>query len=136
LNEAERDELAAELAKAWLWENRDQWGLLVWAKLKKFWSPVLHQPDCLARWAMLLSWGLVLPLALPALVVTSWSFARDRNAGLIVHMLILSAVTAYLIIYVVPRYRFPIEPFFIVLATVTVDWLAVHLPAPRAIKGG
>ena len=45
LNEAERDKLAAQLARAWLWENRDQWGLLVWTKLKKFWSPVLHQPD-------------------------------------------------------------------------------------------
>src|SRR5262249_27064642 len=117
-------------AKAWLWENRDKWGLLVWTKIKKFWSPVLHQPDRLARWAMLLSWGLVLPLALPALVVTSWTFARDRNAGLMVHMLILSAVAAYLVIYVVSRYRFPIEPFFIVLAAVTVDWLAIHLSTP------
>ena len=135
LNEAERDELAAQLARAWLWENRDQWGLLVWTKLKRFWSPVLHQPDRLARWAMLLSWGLVLPLALPALVVTSWSFARDRNAGIIVHFIIMSAIAAYLIVYVVPRYRFPIEPFFIVLATVTVDWLAIRLSTPRAAKG-
>src|SRR5262249_45860302 len=98
LNEAERDELAAQLAKAWLWEDHGKWGLLVWTKIKKFWSPVLHQPDRLARWAMLLSWGLVLPLALPALVVTSWTFARDRNAGLMVHVLILSAVAAYLVV--------------------------------------
>ena len=67
------------------------------------------------------------------LVVTSWSFARDRNAGIIVHFIIMSAIAAYLIVYVVPRDRFPIEPFFIVLASMTVDWLAIrggwrHLP--------
>jgi 4-amino-4-deoxy-L-arabinose transferase-like glycosyltransferase len=134
LNEAERDELALQMAKAWLWGNRDQWGFLVWTKFKKFWSPVVNQPSRLAHCAMLLSWGLVLPLALPALVVTSWSFARNRNIGLIVHMIIVSALAAYLIIYVVPRYRFPIEPFFIILATVSVDWLAIHLSAKRAIK--
>jgi 4-amino-4-deoxy-L-arabinose transferase-like glycosyltransferase len=134
LNEAERDELALRMAKAWLWENRDRWGLLVWTKIKMFCSPVLHQPDRLARWAMLLSWGVVLPLALPALVVTSWSFTRDRKPGVIVQMLILSSIGAYLIVYVVPRYRFPIEPFFIVLATATVDWLVIRVSAQRAIK--
>jgi hypothetical protein len=135
LNEAERDELAAQLAKAWLWENPNQWGLLVWTKLKKFWSPVLHQPDRVARWAMLLSWGLVLPLALPALVVTSWSFARDRNAGIIIHLIIISSIVAYLVIYVVPRYRFPIEPFFIVLASMTIDWATSRMVMCREPAG-
>jgi hypothetical protein len=131
LNEAERDELAAQMARAWLRDNRDQWGRLVWIKLKKFWSPVLHQPDRLARWAMLLSWGLVLPLALPALFVTSWSYARDRNAAVIMQLIIISSMAAYLIIYVVPRYRFPIEPFFIVLAAMTIDWLTIQAALRR-----
>jgi hypothetical protein len=39
LNEAERDELAARMARAWLWGNRDRWGLLVWTKLKKLAFP-------------------------------------------------------------------------------------------------
>jgi hypothetical protein len=41
-------------------------------------------------------------------------------------MIIAASMAAYLIIYVVPRYRFPIEPFFIVLAAMTVDWLATQ----------
>jgi 4-amino-4-deoxy-L-arabinose transferase-like glycosyltransferase len=135
LNEAERDELAARLAWSWLRENPDRWGPLVWTKLKKFCSPVLYQPDRVVRLAMLLSWGLVLPLALPALVVTSWSFARDRNAGIIINMIIYISVGSYLIIYVVPRYRFPIEPFFLVLAGMTVDWLALRRRGTRSAPG-
>lgn len=133
LNEAERDELARQMAEAWLWENRDKWVSLVWTKIKKFWSPVLHQPSRLARWAMLLSWGPVLPLGLPAPVVTSWTFVRNGKSGLIVHIIICIALAAYLVIYVVPRYRFPIEPFFIVLAAVRLDWLA---SPPAEFRGG
>lgn len=132
LDESERDELAARTAKAWLRKNPDRWGLLVWTKIKKFWMPVGLQPSPLARWAMLLSWGFVLPLALPGLVVTAWRFAAARNAGLIVHILIVSALGAYLVVYVVPRYRFPIEPFFILLAVATGEWLAIRLSTRRA----
>jgi hypothetical protein len=46
-------------------------------------------------------------------------------------MLILSALVGYLIIYTIPRYRFPIEPFFILLAAVTVDGLVARLSAWR-----
>jgi hypothetical protein len=134
LNEAERDELALRMAKDWLRSHRDQWGLLAWSKLKQFWSPFLHQPSRLARWGMLLSWGPTLPLALPALVATFWGFARKRDAGLIVHTLILSALAGYLIIYAIPRYRFPIEPFFILSAAVTVAWLATQLSSMRVVQ--
>jgi hypothetical protein len=133
LDEAERDELALQMAKTWLRNNRDRWGSLVWLKVKQFCSPFLRQPSRLARWAMMLSWGPVLPLALPALVTTFWGFARDRDVGLIVHMLILSALAGYFIVYVIPRYRFPIEPFFILLAAATMDWLVTCLSAR---KGG
>jgi 4-amino-4-deoxy-L-arabinose transferase-like glycosyltransferase len=131
LDEAERDELALQMAKTWLRNNRDRLGFLVWIKVKQFCSPFLRQPSRFARWAMLLSWGPVLPLALPALVATFWGFARDKDVGMIVHMLILSALAGYLIIYVIPRYRFPIEPFFILLAAVTVDWLVTRLSGRR-----
>ena len=134
LNEAERDELAMQMTKSWLWSHRDQWGFLVWSKLKRFWTPFLHQPSRLARWGMLLSWGPVLPLALPALIASFWTFARNKNAALIVHVLILSAMAGYLIVYVFPRYRFPIEPFFILLAAVSVDWLAAQLAAMRMVQ--
>jgi hypothetical protein len=126
LNEAELDELALRIAKAWLWEHRDQWASLIWTKAKVFCSPVQHQPSRVARWAMLLSWWLVLPLAVPAIVATAWNFARNGCSGCIVHMLLLSQFVSYLVIYVVPRYRFPIEPFFIVSASVSVDWLVAQ----------
>ena len=125
LNEAHRDLVALEMAQAWLSEHRELWGSLVWTKVKKFWSPRLHQPSRLARRAMLLTGDSCSPWHSRRSVVTSWSFCNNRNSGVIVHMLIFSALVAYLIIYVIPRYRFPIEPFFIVLATVTVDWLAL-----------
>jgi 4-amino-4-deoxy-L-arabinose transferase-like glycosyltransferase len=133
LNEADRDELALQMAKTWLMEHRDQWGFLAWSKLKRFWSPFLHQPSRLARWSMLLSWGPVLPLALPALAATFWGFTRKKDVALIVHMLILSAMAGYLIVYVFPRYRFSIEPFFILLAAATVDWLVPRLSRSRKI---
>jgi 4-amino-4-deoxy-L-arabinose transferase-like glycosyltransferase len=126
LNEAERDALALRMARTWLSNNREQWPFLVWIKLKRFCTPILYQPSRVARGAMLASWGPVFPLALPALVATLWSFTRNRDIGLIVHALILSALTGYLVLYVIPRYRFPIEPFFILLAAVTIDWLAAR----------
>jgi 4-amino-4-deoxy-L-arabinose transferase-like glycosyltransferase len=132
MNEAERDELALQMARTWLSHNRDQWAFLVWIKLKRFCTPVLYQPSRVARGAMLASWGPVFPLALPALVATLWSFTRNRDIGLIVHALILSALTGYLVLYVIPRYRFPIEPFFILLAAVSVDWLATREDSSRS----
>ena len=134
MDEAERDELAAQMAKAWLMDHRDQWGLLAWNKLEQFWSPFLHQSGPTARWAMLLSWGIILPLALPAMLATCWGFARGRHAGLIVHALVLSALAAYLIVYVVPRYRFPIEPFFVLMAAATVDWPVSRLRRRRPVE--
>ena len=123
-----------QMSKSWLWSHREQWGYLVWSKLKRFWSPFLHQTSRLARWGMLLSWGIVLPLSLPALVATFWSFARTKNSAFIVHVIIVSALAGYVIVYVFPRYRFPIEPFFILLAAVSVDWLAVQIAAMRVLK--
>jgi 4-amino-4-deoxy-L-arabinose transferase-like glycosyltransferase len=140
LNEAERDELALQMAKSWLRSHCDKWGFLAWSKLKQFWSPFLHQPSRLARWGMMLSWGPALPLALPALIATFCRFTQERNVGLIVHALILSALAGYVMIYAIPRYRFPIEPFFILLAAATVDWLVSHysrsrmIPFPRTVS--
>jgi 4-amino-4-deoxy-L-arabinose transferase-like glycosyltransferase len=134
LNEAERDEVALQMAKSWLWSHRDRWGFLTWSKLKQFWSPLLHQPGRLARWGMLLSWGPALPLALPALIATFWRYSRDGDVGLIVHALILSALAGYIVIYAFPRYRFPIEPFFTLLAAATVDWLVTRLSPSRMMR--
>jgi 4-amino-4-deoxy-L-arabinose transferase-like glycosyltransferase len=123
LDESELDEMAVHTGKAWLFGNRDKWAILIWTKLKKFCAPVNYQPCDLARRAMILSWGFVLPLALPALFASLWNFVMSRNAGLMIHMLILSAFISYLVIYVVPRYRFPIEPLFILMASVILGSL-------------
>jgi 4-amino-4-deoxy-L-arabinose transferase-like glycosyltransferase len=131
LNEAERDELALQMARTWLKDNRDKWGLLAWIKVERFCTPFLHQPSRLARWSMLLTWGPVLPLAVPALVATFWGFARTKHVGFIVHTLILSALAGYLLVYSIPRYRYVIEPFFILMAAVTVECLMIRLTPGR-----
>ena len=48
LNEAERDEVALQMARTWLMDHRDRWGYLAWIKLKQFCTPFLHQPSRLA----------------------------------------------------------------------------------------
>ncbi len=123
LGEVERNEKAKQIAVAWLKEHRADWPRLAWYKFRRFCLPTLEQPSLARKLAMMLSWGPVLLLAVPAFVVTLVQYVRDRHPGLMMHLLVLSGVAGMLVIYVIPRYRYTLEPFFIVLAAASVEFL-------------
>jgi 4-amino-4-deoxy-L-arabinose transferase-like glycosyltransferase len=119
----EREAVARQLAVQWLSENKDKWGYLLRSKFMRFWSPFLRQENRLNRIVMLASWGSVLPFFVPAVLVTLLKFWRERNPAILIHLLIFSTMFNALIFYGLPRYRYPMEPFCIILAGAAVIWL-------------
>jgi len=123
LDEVARNEKAKQMAVEWLKQHRDKWPVLVWYKFRRFCLPILEQPNPARKLAMMVSWGSVFMLAVPAFVVTLWQFLRKRHGALMMHLLILAGMGGMMVIYVIPRYRYTIEPFFIVLAAASADFL-------------
>jgi 4-amino-4-deoxy-L-arabinose transferase-like glycosyltransferase len=123
LTQVEREKLAKQLAFQWMSENKDKWGYLLRSKFIRFWSPFLHQENRLNRALMLLGWGTVLVFFIPAAFVTLIKWTRERHPGIIIHLLVASTLITALIFAALPRYRYPIEPFCIILASATVIWL-------------
>jgi 4-amino-4-deoxy-L-arabinose transferase-like glycosyltransferase len=119
----EREAVAKQLALQWLSENKDKWGYLLRSKFLRFWSPFLRQENRLNRLVMLASWGSVLPFFIPAAFVTLVRFWREKNPAILIHLLILSTLLNALIFYGLPRYRYPMEPFCIILASASVIWM-------------
>lgn len=118
-----REAIAKQLAIQWLSEHTDKWWYLFRSKFIRFWSPFLHQDNRANRLMMLLSWGPVLVLFIPAFFVTLVKFLQQRHPGLLLHLFIFSNLTIALIFYAMPRLRYPMEPFCIILASGTVIWL-------------
>lgn len=133
LPEAELDAKAGQLAVAWLKANPDKWAFLAWEKFKAYCSPFTRGPDRARRLVMLVSWGPVFVLGLPALLVCGWRYLRDRHAGLLLHLIIVSTVTGIVLVFFNFRYRFPSEPIWILFASATTMWLADRV---RQLKGG
>ena len=69
---------------------------------------------------MLASWGTVLLLMIPAVAITFIRYMRDRNPALWMHLFIISVMTQCLIYFGLSRDPYPIEPFGIILAAMTV----------------
>jgi 4-amino-4-deoxy-L-arabinose transferase-like glycosyltransferase len=118
-----REAIAKQLVVQWLSEHPDKWWYLFRSKFIRFWSPFLHQDNRANRLIMLLSWGPVLVFFIPAFFVTLVDFLRERHPGLLLHLFILSNLAMALIFYAMPRLRYPMEPFCIILASGTVIWL-------------
>ncbi|MGA2602775.1 MAG: glycosyltransferase family 39 protein [Verrucomicrobiia bacterium] len=118
-----REAIARQLAIQWLSDHPDKWWYLFRSKFIRFWSPFLHQDNRANRLLMLLSWGPVLVFFVPAFFVTLVNFLRQRHPGLLLHLFILSNLAIALIFYAMPRLRYPMEPFCIILASGTVVWL-------------
>jgi 4-amino-4-deoxy-L-arabinose transferase-like glycosyltransferase len=123
LAQPEREKVAKRLALQWLSENKDKWGYVLRSKFIRFWSPFLKQENRLNRLLMLVSWGSVLVFFTPAFFVTLFRWFRERHPGTVFHLLIASALLTALIYAGMRRYRYPIEPVCIVLASATVIWI-------------
>lgn len=81
----------------------------------------------LFRWP-LLGYGVVCPLALVGLVL---SLIRRDRIGVLYLMCGLYVVTVAILFFVAARYRLPIVPYFLILASSTVFWLSDQLGISR-----
>ncbi|HVM62389.1 MAG TPA: glycosyltransferase family 39 protein [Verrucomicrobiae bacterium] len=129
----EREPIAKHLGTQWLSEHRDKWGYLVRSKFIRFWSPFLHQDNRANRLIMLFSWGPVLVLFVPGFFMSLVRFWRSRSPSILIHLLIISSTLNAVIYFGLARYRYPIEPFCLILASGTAIWLwerTIHRPCP------
>jgi 4-amino-4-deoxy-L-arabinose transferase-like glycosyltransferase len=123
-SEVERDHLAVNLAIRWLQEHPDRWWYLIQAKLRRSMTPFLHGSNStFSRVVMLVSWGPVLVLFLPAFFLTGVTFVRHRQPAWLLHLAILHIETTCVIFSGIVRFRFPIEGLCIIFASVSVFWL-------------
>jgi hypothetical protein len=137
-DEVERDRVAKNLAIKWLHENPEQWLFLLQAKFRRGWTPLM-QPDTPAalRYVMLLSWGPVLVVFAAAFFPTLWSFFRRRHPGWLLHLAVVQFVVTTLIFFGYARYRSPIEPICILIATAGAAYLvrmAADFRQPAAVE--
>jgi hypothetical protein len=65
---------------------------------------------------MLVSWGPVILLSGVAFIPTLFHFLRRRHPGWLIHLAILHYLITSVMFYAQPRYRVPVEPFFVILA--------------------
>lgn len=123
-SEVERDHLAVNLAIHWLEEHPDRWCYLVQAKLRRSMTPFLYGTNSTAaRIGLLVTWGPVLILFLPAFFLTLVGSIRERHPRWLLHLCILHLEITCVIFSGIVRFRFPIEGICIIFACVSALWL-------------
>ena len=83
---------------------------------------------------MLVSWGPVLILFLPAFFLTLVPSVRNRQPGWLLHLAILHLEATCVIFSGIVRFRFPIEGLCIIFACVSALWLWDKLRGVHAAK--
>jgi 4-amino-4-deoxy-L-arabinose transferase-like glycosyltransferase len=127
-NEVERDRQAKQFAIRWLKNNPDKWGFLLWHKFLRSWTPLLiDNPSAAHRLIYLVSWGPILVLFVLALPPTLYLGLRYRHPVLLLHLAILHFVANSLIFFAYVRYRAPVDPLCIILASATLAWIVYRI---------
>ncbi|MHC4858622.1 MAG: glycosyltransferase family 39 protein [Planctomycetota bacterium] len=122
LTEAENDRRFLEAGVAWVREHPDRWLRLVPLKVLRFFDPDQHSRKGdreLKRWAGWLSFGLLLPLLAPGLVL---ALGRWRETLLVTGLIGAHLVLA-MVFYGDARARLPAIPPFLLLGGVGLAWL-------------
>jgi 4-amino-4-deoxy-L-arabinose transferase-like glycosyltransferase len=120
-NEIERDRVARTLALTWLWNNRDKWVILALWKLERGLTPLLQPGSSrVESLAMLGSWGPTLALSIIGFPVTLVGFLRRRDPSVLIHLTILHFLAITIVFFGYARYRYAVEPLFVLLASYTV----------------
>jgi hypothetical protein len=127
-NEVERDRQAKQFAIQWLKNNPDKWGFLLWHKFLRSWTPLLiDNPSAAHRLIYLASWGPILVLFILALPPTLYLGLRYRHPVLLLQFAILHYVANSLIFFAYVRYRAPVDPLCIILASATLGWIVYRI---------
>jgi len=85
---------------------------VMWKKWKAFWNIFPSNRGQLAKVMSLLSYGLLLPFFILGCILSIF-----RKNTLLIIFVILNSVIICLVYYANIRYRFPMEPFFIIVAS-------------------
>ena len=122
-NEVERDEAEFAEGMRWVREHMGSMPGLVLAKQRRLWSPFAASPNRLFVLGTAAGYLIVLPLAIWGAVVL-WRRSRaDRHALLLLLAPMAGTAAASAAFYGSVRFRSPLEPILIVLASIA----AVHL---------
>jgi len=121
-NESERYETMRKESIDWILNNPSDWLLLEVRKFKRFFSPIFYASDY-QKWyynmLSILSYGVILILFIPSLFVFKDYFIL--YSPLLLYGLLLTGLHMILIASI--RYRLPIEPFMIILASAMIEKL-------------
>jgi hypothetical protein len=127
-NEYERDQLAKRLAMQWLAENPERWAYLAGAKFLRSWTPFLASKSPRTyRLVLLVTWSPVLVLFAVAFFPTLVFALRSGNPLWILHLAVFHYIITSLIFYGLLRYRQPIEPLCLILASKTLECLGSRI---------
>lgn len=124
MDEVERDRAAQKEAVRWLLENKQRWPWLIWAKTKRHWTPFMQSTsDAKLRYAMLLSYGPILLLAIPSMLISLVYGFRRRKTLTLLYLIILFSQIKAVLFFGYARYRLLAAPALIVFAAISLVWL-------------
>ena len=116
LNENNRDKEATKIALSYykhLVRENPQFILkVIWIKWKAFWNIIPRNRGMVAQVASVLSFGILLPFFVLGIIIS----IRNKKTYLLFFS-IANTLIICMIYYANIRYRFPIEPFFIIIAS-------------------
>jgi 4-amino-4-deoxy-L-arabinose transferase-like glycosyltransferase len=120
-NEVLRDRLEKNLAAGWLEEHPNKWWYLIQAKFRRSLTPFLdpHSPR-IYRLGTLLFWGPVLVLSALSMVPVAIRFFRSKHPGWLLHLALVDFELTAIMFWGASRFRYPVEPIFLILASATV----------------
>jgi 4-amino-4-deoxy-L-arabinose transferase-like glycosyltransferase len=135
-DEVERDRVARSLAIEWISENRDMLPSMMVAKIKRGLTPLLQKgAPAYEFYGMLFSWGPVLIISILAFPLTLVSMLRKNDPGWIIHLTILHFFIITVIFFGYARYRYGVEPLFVLLVIGFLEQYVVKMRTIRSSKG-
>jgi len=118
-DEIDRSKVYSNEAKEFISKNPDRFFELMWLKFQRFWSVVPNTEafsSGIYKWISILSFGIILPLALISFFINLKNFFTI----LPIYILIAYITLLHSIVIASLRYRLPIEPFLIILASFVI----------------
>ena len=119
VSEMEYMNIYTQATRKFIKENPDRFFSLIWLKFKRFWNVVPNHENYSQghyKYLSIFSYGIILLLSM----VSFFIYRREYKTLIPIYILILYFTFIYSITIASIRYRLPIEPFLIVLASGTI----------------